>query len=79
LTSVDDNAADLDKDDINSTQWLGRIGVGVDFTMFTADLGYDYGFSEFYSDELIAEAALGGLDVSNTKIQEFFLNLGLRF
>lgn len=79
LTNVDDNAADLDKDDINSTQWLGRIGVGVDFTMFTADLGYDYGFSEFYSDEAIADAALGGLDVSNTKIQEFFLNLGLKF
>jgi hypothetical protein len=75
----DDNAADLDKDDINSTQWLGRIGAGLDFTMFTVDLGYDYGFSKFYTDELIAEVALGGIDASDTKIQEFFLNFGLRF
>jgi len=79
LTSVDDNAADLDKDDINSTQWLGRIGAGVDFLLFTVDLGYDYGFSNFYTDELIAEAALGGIDASDTKIQEFFLNFGLKF
>jgi hypothetical protein len=80
LTSVDEGDY-IKKDDINSTQWLGRIGVGLDFTMFTVDLGYDYGFSSFYSDETIEAAASGpfGLDVSDVKIQEFFLNFGLKF
>jgi len=80
LTSVDEGDY-IKKDDINSTQWLGRIGVGLDFTMFTADLGYDYGFSSFYSDETIEEIANAplGLDISDVKIQEFFLNFGLKF
>ena len=80
VTSVDDNDF-IVKDDINSTQWLGRIGVGLDFTMFTVDLGYDYGFSNFYSSDTIAEAAAGpdGVDLDGIKIQEFFLNLGLKF
>ncbi len=80
VTSVDENQY-FEKDHINDTQWLGRIGVGLDFTMFTVDLGYDYGFSKFYTDEQIDGAAEGPfhLDISDVKIQEFFLNLGLKF
>ena len=78
VTSVDENEF-IEKDDINSTQWLGRVGLGLDFTIFTLDLGYDYGFSNFYSDETIADAASDDLDISDTKIQEFYLSVGLKF
>lgn len=78
LTSVDENNY-IDEDDVNSTQWLGRVGLGVDFLKFTADLGYDFGFSRFYSDEAIADADTSNVDLTDVKTKELYLSFGLKF
>ena len=62
---------DVTKDDIASTLWNARLGLGVDFTLFSADVGYDWGLTN-----LAADPDPGDSDVNRNG---FFLEAGLRF
>ena len=68
ITSVDDNNY-FTQDDLNSSYWSFKFAVGADFWILSADLGYDLGMSDYYSDE----------DGRSGKMNGWFLNAGLRF
>lgn len=62
---------DVTTDDITGTLWNARLGVGGDFTLFSADLGYDFGLTNLDADP----------DAGDSTINRngFFLEAGLRF
>ena len=64
---VNNNDANITKDDLNSFIMYGQAGVGVDIAFLTVETGYIYGFSDLYSD-----------DTSSNPSQIFVL-LGFRF
>lgn len=73
VTSVsgEGELVDVTKDDITSTIWAGRAGLGIDFTLISADAGYDFGFSDLSSMPEEGD--------STVKRNGFFLEAGLRF
>jgi len=74
VTSVsdDDEERDIVKDDLNSTQWSGRAGAGLDFTLISFDIGYDFGLTEVIDLETHPDAP-------SIKRNMFYLEFGLRF
>ncbi len=68
ITSVDDNNY-FSKDDLESSYWSFKFAVGADFWILSADLGYDLGMSDYFTDE----------DGREGKMSGWFLNAGLRF
>lgn len=68
ITSVDANNY-FTKDDLSSTYWSFKFAVGADFWILSADLGYDLGMSNYFTDE----------HARNGKMSGWFLNAGVRF
>jgi hypothetical protein len=64
---VNNNDANIVKDDLNSFIMSGQAGVGLDIAFFTFETGYTYGFSDLYSDN----------DKSTPSL--IFVQLGFRF
>jgi hypothetical protein len=73
VTSVSGDGAleDVTSDDVTSTLWNARVGIGGDFTLVSADIGYDFGLTD-----LTAEPDPGDSAVNRNG---FFLEAGLRF
>lgn len=68
ITGVDENTL-ITKDDLNDVSWLIKAAVGVDIGIFTVDLGYDKGMTDYFKS-----------DGDNTgKMDSVLFNLGLRF
>ncbi len=67
-TSVSENDLGIIKDDLKSTLWAGRAGLGLDLVLFTVDAGYDFGTS-------------GILETGpeSVKRNDFWIDFGLRF
>ena len=64
LINAGDNDLGLTKDDFKSTTWGWIIGVGVDFVFLSADIGYEFGFTNVietditeFIDEVVASKA----------------------
>lgn len=51
VTSVDDNALGLTKDDYEDLTWGALVGAGVDFTLLSLDLSYEIGLSNVLKAE----------------------------
>jgi hypothetical protein len=75
VTSVsdDDEERGIVKDQLESTLWSGRAGAGLDFTLISFDVGYDFGFSSIFKDPEITSV------VGDVKRNAFYLEFGLRF
>ncbi len=69
-TSVTDNDFGFDKDALNSTLWSGRAGLGFDLVLLSIDAGYDFGLGGIFESSPPAP---------DTKLNEWFLDVGLRF
>lgn len=69
-TSVTENDLDLVKDDLNSTLWAGRAGLGLDLVLISIDAGYDFGLGNIFETSPPAP---------DTKLNQWFLDVGLRF
>lgn len=63
---ISDNDFNLTNEDFNSFQILGQAGFGVDIIFLFVDIGYKRGFNDLLKDQ-------------NSKLSQFFLNLGFRF
>jgi hypothetical protein len=70
--SDDDELRDIVKDDLNSTLWSGRAGAGLDFTLISFDIGYDFGLTEIVDKNKYPDAP-------SIKKNMFYLEFGLRF
>ena len=70
VTGVSVNDFDITKDDLKSAIWSGRVGAGLDFTLLTFDIGYDFGLSDLFAET-------SGDD--GVKRNAFFVAAGLRF
>ena len=68
VTSVSDNEFGLVKDDYESVTWGAVLGVGVDFTLISLDVSYEFGLSKVLKAE-----------DEDTKYNVFRLAAGLRF
>ena len=68
VTSVSDNDFDVVKEDLKSTLWAGRAGLGVDLVIVSVDAGYDFGLSDIFE-----------VGVDSVKRNEWFLQVGARF
>ena len=62
---------EVEKDDIAGTLWGARAGAGVDFTLITVDVGYDWGLTNMVADPEPDDPEL--------KTNGFFIEAGLRF
>lgn len=73
VTSVSGDRAleDISTSDVTNTLWNARVGVGADFTLVSADVGYDFGLTN-----LNADPDPGDSDINRNG---FFLEAGLRF
>jgi hypothetical protein len=67
ITGMDENEK-VTKDDLNDTSWLLKAAVGMDIGIFTLDLGYDKGVTDYFKT-----------DVNTGKMDSVVFNLGLRF
>ena len=59
----------LEKSDLKSSNWAGRVGAGVDIALFAVDLGYEFGASDIFE----------GSELSGIKQNAWVLEAGLRF
>ncbi|MEJ2335530.1 MAG: outer membrane beta-barrel protein [Gemmatimonadales bacterium] len=67
-TSVTDNDFGIVKEDLKSTLWAGRAGLGVDLSIVSIDAGYDFGLGDIFEPPL-----------PSVKRNEWFINVGARF
>ena len=63
---VGDNDYGYDKDKIETFNFAGQLGIGVDVLFLVFELGYNYGFIDLLKD-------------SDSKPGQAFLNIGIRF
>lgn len=68
VTSVSDNDFDIVKEDLKSTLWAGRAGLGVDLIIVSIDAGYDFGLSDIFE-----------VSVDSVKRNQWFILVGARF
>jgi hypothetical protein len=66
ITTGVDESVNVDKDNVNDTNFLLKAAVGADIAIFTVDLGYDAGITNYLKDE-------------DSKLHSIVFNLGLRF
>lgn len=66
ITTGVDESVNIDKESVNDTNWLLKAAVGADIAIFTVDLGYDAGITNYLKDE-------------DSKLHSIVFNLGLRF
>lgn len=71
-SSVSDNDLGLTDEDVASSIWSGRVGLGLDVLILAIDAGYEFGFSDVFADT--ASPELAGI-----KRNAWFLEAGLRF
>ena len=64
---VGDNDLEISGDDINSFNFYGQGGVGVDFTFLFVEAGYNYGFSNLLKDDIKSNPS------------QIFVTFGFRF
>lgn len=67
-TSVSENDFGIVKEDLKSTLWSGRAGLGFDFVILSIDAGYDFGLGNIFE-----------VSPESVKRNEWFIDLGLRF
>jgi hypothetical protein len=67
-TGVSDNDLGVVKEDLNSTLWSGRAGLGFDLVVLSIDGGYDFGLGNIFE-----------LGTESVKRNEWFIELGARF
>jgi len=67
-TGVSDNDLGVVKEDLKSTLWSGRAGLGFDLIVLSMDAGYDFGLGNMFE---------GGSE--SVKRNEWFIELGARF
>jgi hypothetical protein len=63
---VGDNDYGYDKDKIETFNFAGQLGIGVDVLIMVFELGYNYGFIDLLKDK-------------DSKPGQAFLNIGIRF
>lgn len=66
VLSADFDDADV-KDKLNSAIWGVKAGAGVEFSLFFAELGYNWGLNEVFKD------------IENSQTNHFELTFGLKF
>lgn len=66
VLGVNENAFDIEKDDINTFLFYGQVGVGANVAFFIVDVGYNFGFQDLLNSEA-------------SKPGQLFVNLGFRF
>lgn len=67
-TGVSENDLDVIKEDLKSTLWSGRAGLGFDLVVLTIDAGYDFGLGNIFESS-----------PESVKRNEWFIELGARF
>jgi hypothetical protein len=67
LLAIGDNDINISKDDLNTFNINGRVGIGVDVAFLFVELGFQYGFQDLLKNDIKSNPMHG------------YLNLGFRF
>ena len=67
VISSDDNGIPDEFSDVNNAIWGVKAGAGVEFSLFFAELGYNWGLNEVFKD------------IENSQTNHFELTFGLKF
>jgi hypothetical protein len=67
-TGVSDNDLGVVTEDLKSTLWSGRAGLGFDLVVLSIDAGYDFGLGDIFE-----------VGTESVKRNEWFIELGARF